>query len=116
MALERDSRCRVAPDTEFLGFYGQLAESITSDWLWEDRFVQHVHLKDFDGRLLREGKRRYLLPGEGSLDLQGFLTGLGERGYTGAFTLEATAVDGDGQLDPTRLAQLAASVAQLAAA
>jgi sugar phosphate isomerase/epimerase len=116
LALERDARCRVALDSEFLGFYGQLAESIAADWLWEDTFVHHVHLKDFDGRLWRDGRRRYLLPGEGILDLRGFLDGLGRRGYKGAFTLEASAVDEDGQLDSARLTQIAATAGQLATA
>jgi sugar phosphate isomerase/epimerase len=114
LALERDARCRVTLDSEFLGFHGQLEQSVAADWLWEDKFVHHVHLKDFDGRMRREGRRIYLLPGEGSLDLQGFLTGLDERGYAGAFTLEATAIDADGQLDSNRLASMAAFVTQLA--
>lgn len=115
LALERDSRCRVALDTEFLGFHGQLAESVAADWLWQEPVVHHVHIKDFDGRLWLDGKRRYLLPGEGTLDLQAFLTGLVERGYTRAMTIEATAVDNDGRLDPARLTQMAAVAIQLAA-
>ena len=115
LALERDSRCRVALDTEFLAFHGQLGESVTADWLWEQKFVHHVHLKDFDGRLREGDVRRYLLPGEGTLDLQGFLTGLVQRGYSGALTVEATAVDNEGRLDPERLKQMAAVVIQLAA-
>lgn len=114
LALERDARCRVTLDSEFLGLYGQLEQSLAADWLWESKFVHHVHLKDFDGRLRRDGRRRYLLPGEGTLDLQGFLSGLAEREYSGAFTLEATAIDAEGQLDPTRLTKLAAVVVQLA--
>ncbi|MDP9490900.1 MAG: sugar phosphate isomerase/epimerase [Actinomycetota bacterium] len=114
LALERDSRCRVALDTEFLGFHGQLGESVTADWLWEEKFVHHVHLKDFDGRLREGNLRRYLLPGEGTLDLQGFLTGLVQREYSGALTLEATAVDEEGRLDPERLTKMAAVVIQLA--
>ncbi len=114
LALERDSRCKVTLDTEFLGFHGQLEESITADWLWADGAVHHVHVKDFDGRLRRGGLRRYLLPGEGTLDLQSFLNGLAERGYTGSLTLEATAVGDDGALDLERLSQMAAVVQQLA--
>jgi sugar phosphate isomerase/epimerase len=114
LALERDSRCRVVLDSEFLGFHGQLAESIEADWLWEQRTVQHVHIKDFDGRLWEDGKRRYLLPGEGTLDLQGFLAGLTRRGYSGGLTLEGTAVDHEGKLDPERLTQMAAVATQLA--
>ena len=114
LALERDPRCRVALDTEFLGLFGQVEASISADWLWDVGAVHHVHIKDFDGRLRRDGKRQYLLPGEGTLDLQGFLTGLVERGYAGGLTLEATAVAEDGGLDPARLAQMAAVVKQLA--
>lgn len=114
LALERDSRCRVVLDSEFLGFHGQLAESIEADWLWEPRVVQHVHIKDFDGRLWHGGRRRYLLPGEGTLDLQGFLAGLAQRGYTGGLTLEGTSIDDEGKVDPKRLAQMAAIAAELA--
>jgi sugar phosphate isomerase/epimerase len=114
LALERDPRCRVALDTEFLGFHGEVEKSIATDWLWADNRVHHVHLKDFDGRLQDAGGRRYLLPGEGALDLQGFLTGLVERGYDGAITLEASAVTSSGDLDAARLEQIAAVVRQLA--
>lgn len=113
LALERDPRCRVTLDSEFLGFHGQLAESISADWLWEDGRVRHVHLKDFDGRLRDAGGRRYLLPGEGSLDLQGFVNGLVERGYDGAITVEGNALGESGKLDEARLQQIAAVVQQL---
>lgn len=112
LALERDERCRVTLDSEFLGFHGQLLESIAADWLWDGGRVRHVHLKDFDGRMKEGGRRRYLLPGEGTLDLQGFLAGLVERGYDGAITLEASAVDGSG-IDEARMQQIAAVVQQL---
>jgi len=114
LALERDARCRATLDSEFLGFHGQLAESISADWLWADNRVRHVHIKDFDGRLRVGGERRYLLPGEGSLDLNGFLGGLVERGYNGAITLEASALTSSGELDEGRLAQIAAVVRELA--
>jgi len=113
LALERDPRTRITLDSEFLGLYGQLGDAVAEDWLWAEQFVQHVHLKDFDGRLRRNGVRRYLLPGEGSLDLQTFLTGLGQRGYAGTFSIEATAVDMEGRLDPARLSALAELALQL---
>jgi sugar phosphate isomerase/epimerase len=114
LAVERDPRVRVTLDTEFLGFYGQLEESVDADWLWGERLVHHVHLKDFDGRLRVRGERRYLLPGEGSLDLQGFLTGLSERAFSGAFTVEASALDADGNLQADRLREIAGLVVELA--
>jgi sugar phosphate isomerase/epimerase len=115
LAVERDPRCRVTLDTEFLGFHGQLAESIEADWLWDNQLVHHVHLKDFDGRLRVNGVRRYLLPGEGKLDLQSFLTGLVERDYSGAITLEASALTQSGELDEERLQQVTAVVRELSA-
>jgi sugar phosphate isomerase/epimerase len=113
LAIERDPRCQVTLDTEFLAFHGQLAESIAADWLWAGNRVRHVHLKDFDGRLRDASGRRYLLPGEGSLDLQSFFTGLVERGYAGEITLEASARTPSGELAEGRLAQIAAVVRQL---
>lgn len=113
LAVERDARCGVTLDTEFLGFHGEVAKSVTADWLWADNRVRHVHLKDFDGRLRDANGRRYLFPGEGSLDLQGFLSGLVERGYRGAIAVEGTARLPTGELDPARLEQAAAVVKQL---
>jgi sugar phosphate isomerase/epimerase len=115
LAVEADTRCAVTLDTEFLAFHGQLSESLEADWLWTDNRVRHVHLKDFDGRLREGGVRRYLLPGEGNLDLQGFLNGLTERGYSGAVTLEATALTPAGELDEDRLGQIAGVLKQLGA-
>jgi sugar phosphate isomerase/epimerase len=114
LALERDQRCGVTLDTEFLGFHGQLAESISAEWLWAEKRVRHVHVKDFDGRLRLGGQRRYLLPGEGSLDLRGFLAGLVERGYAGAISVEASALTQSGELDEARLGQIAGVVRELA--
>lgn len=113
LAFERDPRCQATLDTEFLAFHGQLAESIAADWLWADNRVRHVHLKDFDGRLRDASGRRYLLPGEGNLDLQSFFTGLVERGYGGEITLEASARTPSGEFDEGRLAEIAAVVRQL---
>jgi sugar phosphate isomerase/epimerase len=113
LALARDARCRITLDTEALAFHGQLEASIASDWLWADNLVRHVHLKDFDGRLRDGSGRRHLLPGEGTLELQAFLTGLVERRYGGAITLEATAVMPNGELDNARLERIAAIVQQL---
>jgi len=49
LALEHDARCKVVLDTEFLGFYGQLEQSVAADWLWVDGAVRHIHLKDSTG-------------------------------------------------------------------
>jgi sugar phosphate isomerase/epimerase len=114
LAVERDRRCRVTLDTEFLGFHGQVAESIATDWLWDHNLVCHVHLKDFDGRMRDAEGPRYLFPGEGRLDLQGFLAGLVQRGYDGAFTFEGSARSRSGELETARIEQAAAIMRELA--
>jgi sugar phosphate isomerase/epimerase len=115
LAVERDPRCRVTLDTEFLAFHGEVAESIAADWLWANNVVQHVHLKDFDGRMRDARGRRYLFPGEGKLDLQSFLAGLVDRRYQGAIAVEGSARLTSGELDAARLEQAAAVVRQLTA-
>lgn len=113
LAVERDDRCRVTLDTEFLGFHGELEESLAAGWLWADDRVRHVHLKDFDGRMRDADGPRYLFVGEGNLDLDGFLAGLRERGYEGAVTFEGSARRPSGELDPARLQKAAGIVREL---
>jgi sugar phosphate isomerase/epimerase len=100
-AVEADPRTRVTLDTEFLALYGELEAAVAADWLWEDGGrVTHVHVKDFGGGLRSEdGRRRYLVPGDGSLDLGGFFAGLRARGFAGTVTLEAPGVGEDGEPD-----------------
>jgi sugar phosphate isomerase/epimerase len=105
-AVERDPRCGITLDTEFLAVHDQLNAALDADWLWEPGLVRHLHVKDFDGAMRSvDGDRRYLLPGDGSLDLAGFLTGIRERGFQGTVSLEASVLDGGtGAVDVTRLA------------
>ncbi len=94
-ACERDSRCRVTLDTEFLAAHGQLdrARELLD-------VLAHVHVKDFDPAVWNTKPRRYLLPGEGVLDIDGFLADLG---WDGTVTLEMSAVTDDGGIDADRL-------------
>jgi sugar phosphate isomerase/epimerase len=108
-AVEREPRCVAVLDTEFLAFHGELDAAAEAGLP-----VGHVHLKDFAGQLRNEDPRtRYLLPGEGNLDLDGFLRRLRVDGYDGAVTLEASAVDPDGRLDRGRLAEIGEALRRL---
>ncbi len=108
-AVEREPRCVAVLDTEFLGLHGELDRALDAGLP-----VGHVHLKDFAGAIVRgDPRRRYRLPGEGELDLDGFLTRLRGQGYDGAVTLEASAVDADGELDRGRLAEIAQALTRL---
>jgi len=106
-ACERDPRCRVTLDTEFLALHGQLdrAHELAER-------VAHVHVKDFDPAVWGTKPRRYLLPGEGVLDIDGFLERLP---YDGTVTLELSAVQDDGTIDADRLEAAAAWLRRLRA-
>jgi sugar phosphate isomerase/epimerase len=104
-ACERDPRCRVTLDTEFLALHGQLDRAHELG----DR-IAHVHVKDFDPAVWGTKPRRYLLPGEGVLDIDGFLERLL---YDGTLTLELSAVRDDGSIDAGRLESAAAWLRRL---
>jgi sugar phosphate isomerase/epimerase len=96
--LEREPRVGVALDTEFLAMHDEIEDAINADWLWPH--VRHVHVKDYAGTLVSEdGGRRYVLPGDGSIDFARVFMALDDRGYTGAVSLEANAVRPEGGLD-----------------
>ena len=103
-ALEHDDRCRVTLDTEFLARHGEVEAALADDALWER--VVHVHVKDYAGSLHdRNGTRRYLLPGEGTIDFNQVFETLQRRAYEGALTLEVSAVTPDGRVDERRFRQ-----------
>jgi sugar phosphate isomerase/epimerase len=103
-AVERDARCHVALDTEFLAQANQLDEVFTSTWLWTQQRVQHTHIKDFDGHSFTpDGKRRYLHPGEGTINFTHFFNKLKQCKYDGYISLESPAIDANGLVDIARL-------------
>jgi len=108
-AVEREPRCVAVLDTEFLAMHDELGAAPDAGLP-----VGHIHVKDFAGEIRHGDPRtRYLLPGEGALDLDGFLDRLGADGYDGTITLEPSAVDPDGGLDRTRLAAIATALRAL---
>jgi sugar phosphate isomerase/epimerase len=100
-ALHADDRCRVTLDTEFLAHHGQVDAALADDALWER--VAHIHVKDYAGGL-RDGddRRRYLIPGEGTIDFGALYPSLRERGYDGALTLEISALTPAGEVGERR--------------
>jgi sugar phosphate isomerase/epimerase len=108
-AIEREPRCVAVLDTEFLALHDELEAAPEAGLP-----VGHVHVKDFDGQIHHGDPRtRYLLPGEGVLDLDRFLDRLRKRGYDGTVTLEPSAVDPEGGLDRDRLAEIASALLAL---
>ncbi len=99
---EVDERARITLDTVFLAMHDQLGSAVADDRLWPEG-VDHVHLKDYPDPSLGWGKAPYLHPGDGALDLSGFVEGLHARGYAGTVTLEAHALLEDNGPDIARI-------------
>ncbi|MGH2498212.1 MAG: sugar phosphate isomerase/epimerase family protein [Ktedonobacteraceae bacterium] len=103
-AVERDDRCRVALDTEFLALHQQLEAAMDAEWLWQNQRVNHIHIKDYDGAMYStDNYRRYLHPGEGTIDFPQFFADLKARHYSGFISLEASIVNRDGTRDIEKL-------------
>lgn len=113
-AIACDPRCAIALDSEFLAFHDQVEAVVDADWLWEgaqdnqkdsqSERVRHIHVKDYDGvPVSADGRRRYLHPGEGSIDFARLFAGLRERGFRGNVSLEASGVDATGVVHLERL-------------
>lgn len=103
-ATTQDARCGVALDTEFLAIHQQVKSALSSDWLWQTDVVKHIHIKDYDGHMFDVGgSRRYLHPGEGSIDFDQLFAGLTQHNFAGTISLEASAVAADGSVDIARI-------------
>jgi len=102
-AIEYDSRACVALDTQFLAWHDQLEAVFAASWLWQARTVRHVHLKDHEGPYGSREGRHYLHPGEGRIDFPRFVQQLRVAGFDGALSLEARAIDHEGQVDVARI-------------
>src|SRR5262245_18882436 len=103
-ALDMDERCKVALDTEFLASHDQVVPALDADWLWERGAVVHVHINDYNGTMhTPDNRRQYLHPGEGDIDFPAFFKRLGERGFEGNISLEASVVRLDGSVDMQKL-------------
>jgi sugar phosphate isomerase/epimerase len=93
----------VALDTEFLAWHEQLEAVFTASWLWKTSLVRHVHMKDHDRSLVSGEGRHYLHPGEGQIDFRRFVQQLRRAGFDGTLSLEARAIDHNGQVEIARI-------------
>ena len=112
--FERDPRTCIALDTEFLAWHDQLEAVFTTSWLWQERVVRHVHLKDFDAHLVASEERHFLHPGEGQIDFRRFVQQLRVNGYEGALSLEARAIDSENEVEVERIQRSLQFMSQLA--
>lgn len=103
-AIEQDSHCFVALDTEFLALHHQLEAALSADWLWQDQRVRHIHIKDYASALYStDNYRPYLHPGEGAIDFKHFFAALKQHQFDRYISLEASVVNLDGTRDMEKL-------------
>lgn len=68
--------------------YTSKFECLDEVLLHADR-VNNIHVRDYDGNWVVNGKRRYLKPLDGNLDFGTIFTTIIHSGYSGTYTLEA---------------------------
>ena len=94
----------VALDTEFLAMHNQLDEALQAKWLWQHNRVRHIHIKDYNGGLYStDNFRRYLHPGEGSINFPKLFDMLRLKNFSGSISLETSVVNRDGIRDIQQL-------------
>jgi len=75
-------------DMEFMHLNGSDMNWLTN--AFENR-IANIHFRDSDGNLLGEdGRRHYIIPGEGEIELQTMVKTLHDSGYRGPLTIEVS--------------------------
>ncbi len=88
-------------DTKMAAFHAQLDLLYTaeSEWLWQENHIRHYHVNDYGGGYMDWSNLRTLPIGGGHVDFDRFFAFVRESGYSGDFTVEATAFNGEGTHD-----------------
>lgn len=80
-------------DTKMAQFHGQTFELFTDkwDWLLRKNLIAHMHINDYNGGYMDWGNLSILPVGEGKIDFTTFFEKTATYGYSGDYTVEATA-------------------------
>lgn len=79
-----DSTVFLTPDLEYTSKYMCLEDVLS----YVSR-INNIHVRDYDGNWVIDGKRRYLKPLDGNQDFEAIFTTIARAGYDGTYTLEA---------------------------
>ncbi|MFC7621730.1 sugar phosphate isomerase/epimerase family protein [Microlunatus sp. GCM10028923] len=94
----RDPRCHWTLDTEFLALHDELELALADAELFARTKI--IHVKDYDGEFFdAEGRRRYLHPGEGRLDLAAVAAAAASSPSAIRLCLESSSARADGSID-----------------
>lgn len=99
---DQDPRCRWTLDIEFLAVHDELKRALADAELLAATEV--IHVKDYDGRFTdHQGRRRYLHPGEGTLDLAAVAASAALAPNPIRLCLESSSVRDDRSVDLARV-------------
>jgi sugar phosphate isomerase/epimerase len=88
-------------DTKMAAFHSQieLVYEKEYEWLWENKHISHCHINDYGGKYKEWEKLRTLPIGHGKIDFERFFEHIRNIGYKDSFTLEASALEKDGEIN-----------------
>lgn len=92
-------------DTKMADFHRQLELLYQPeyDWLWKENHIRHYHVNDYDGGYMDWSNLKVLPLGAGHIDFERFFRFVGQTGYAGDFTFEATGFDKTGTVNFRKL-------------
>lgn len=88
-------------DTKMAEFHDQTLKLFSPEYEYivKEGRIRHLHVNDYGGGYMDWAHMQVLPIGGGHIDFDSFFRKLGEFGYTGDFTVEATAYAKDGTVD-----------------
>lgn len=92
-------------DTKMAAFHQQLELLYEKEyeWLWKHEHICHYHLNDYAGGYMDWQHLQSLPIGKGTIDFDAFFAFMRKIAYHGTYTVEATAVKPDGNVDISML-------------
>lgn len=88
-------------DTKMAEFHGQTMELFNDDYEWivKNGKIKHLHVNDYGGGYKDWSNMKVLPIGAGHVPFDSFFEKLAIYGYKGDYTVESTALAGDGEVD-----------------
>ena len=88
-------------DTKMAAFHHQVEWLYESqyEWMWKEGHIAHYHVNDYHGGYMDWRNLRTLPIGSGVVDFEQFFAFMKKIQYTGAYTVEATAFNKEGEVD-----------------
>lgn len=91
----------VTYDTKMAAFHNQISLLYSDEykWMWDEKRIHHFHINDYSGGYMDWKNLKTAHIGKGNIDFTTFFDFLNKNAYQGDFTLEATAVNENGDID-----------------